>query len=314
MFFIKGLSFSIWFILMTISFIKSENHKKNTNEMITYSKKLINNQLKSFTANCGVLDVPPQEIGYCTYSVSFLCDNGSYTGTASIQIDGVGKPFGINVNSALPIVYYNFAVVSGDEVTIDFDPITIIDNAVPYFKVYDVPNGNGTEILKSTSRTIVMPNECEGDCTFIMSNPSTVEWVSPACAVVKVNNGRRGIFTGIPIQFNVQKGDIITIEVRLISDGISYEISNDSIVSVPVIFSWYLDSYFTPALVDNQCNLYLPSPPFGSRLYPVLPEQLQTFLERNSAPISTKWSRLLPRKVVDYYYESKSESEVKLLY
>jgi hypothetical protein len=252
-------------------------------------------EVKGITAQCSTLAANADNLGFCTYSVGFFDAAGAgYSATATVLINGIGQAFSFQV-SGIPY-FYNFAVESGDQIVVEFDP-NIVDDFSAYFMVYNKADGGGPQnvIANSSARTFAVLNQCTSSCTYSLRSTSfPAQWGGTFTITVVVNSVSFGSFNGAStsLNFAVASGD--SIEFQLGPGATNPTVPVSAFVvdtgTSATIFSWYSGAYFTPLISANPCTLHLPPAPFGTRLYPILAPQQAEFLNSVTVPESSRWT------------------------
>jgi hypothetical protein len=249
-------------------------------------------EVKGITAQCSTLAANADNLGFCTYSVGFFDAAGAgYSATATVLINGIGQAFSFQV-SGIPY-FYNFAVESGDQIVVEFDP-NIVDDFSAYFMVYNKADGGGPQnvIANSSARTFAVLNQCTSSCTYLLRSildPAYLASIAFSITVF-VNEISVGTFSGTSFDFDVDSADLIQFVVSSTFPTAPVSVYVLDTGTSATIFSWYNRAYYTPLISANPCTLHLPPAPFGTRLYPILAPQQAEFLNSVTVPESSRWT------------------------
>jgi hypothetical protein len=228
-----------------------------------------------------------KSIGFCTYSFSISSKNSTpYTALVDIIVNGQGSSFSMSYDPSSSASYYNFGVVSNDQIVISFEPNK--SDALSGYTVHSQTNGQGTVVISSDEAWFPIINPCQGSCTYsIIRTVSVGNWARSEI-LIYVNRVRVAVYNGEydPVEFNVLKGDTIFYLANGAGEAAA-EITDSSDNSV--ILTWVYNAYHSPLIAFNQCQSEYSASPFGGRLYPILPSQIAAFLQAIAAAESTKW-------------------------
>jgi hypothetical protein len=249
-------------------------------------------EVKGITAQCSTLAANADNLGFCTYSVGFFVGGGViYNATATVLINGVGQAFSFQVSDTSPY-YHNFAVESGDQIVVEFDPSNSDFSAS--FLIFNKPNGGGAQdVISSSSATnFAVLNQCTSSCTYLLRSildPAYLASIAFSITVF-VNEISVGTFSGTSFDFDVDSADLIQFVVSSTFPTAPVSVYVLDTGTSATIFSWYNRAYYTPLISANPCTLHLPPAPFGTRLYPILAPQQAEFLNSVTVPESSRWT------------------------
>lgn len=264
--------FSLAFLLFTCS------AQQSTDLNFIEEKNHFNFQ-KSITAAC-----ESSNTVNCTYSVLFSTTFDSTKAFAEIFVnDQVQASAKVILKSKEDTVVVNFNVSKGDSISLNI--LALIHP--PLYEVYNQPDAKGSVIFSSTSRTFLILNTCEGNCTYtIRKRLLSPDWVSGATITITVNNEAPIIFTGQKMDFNISKGDILLFNFNAPTDITGLSVVLYTFDKDLEWFQWYQDIFASPISLINPCGKkILPPSPFGGDLFPITDEEIDTFLQYNYSPL-----------------------------